>query len=58
MQVKHALQNENQVNSDGYDQFSPIAANENEDLFRVLELRYGGAFAQWIVDGLNAATPE
>jgi len=30
-----------------------MAANENDSLYHELELRYGGGFAQWVVDGLN-----
>ena len=32
-----------------------MAVNENSNLYHELELRYGGGFAQAIVDGLNKA---
>jgi len=30
----------------------------NDSLYQELELRYGGGFAQWVVDGLNKASKD
>ncbi|MDD9900263.1 MAG: hypothetical protein OXT65_04730 [Alphaproteobacteria bacterium] len=35
--------------------FAPVRPAANDELYDELELRYGGAFAQWVVDRLNRA---